>query len=663
MFENAIAQLKAKGIDASDIWGSTAASGVGDSHEKQSGRKVEECDILDKHSPDITGYVVSAQRSSKIVGLVDVLLAVKSVEIPAECKHVWKLPSGAVAHAVLTKTKTGEKIAGPHVYADTCGFMTINGIVRISVKADKAGPKGTNLTPEHLPQSAEITLNGVVYNTSVSKTTGNVGVYGSARSIELPHAAVPRSAVERENKLFANIAAECPGVTLQTARAMLANLGYELEGNEVTEHMRSTLKEDAAAMKVALEHVAALKDHRVGVKCAWETPVLSGDALNSVSCVIKNLQGFCDGDNEVCDAASVRSLQQLFAFDTSAFHSIPVMSFGAEPNFYKEVGAFSTGIGPLTNALRIVPDIVKPHVGVVYETLFTPSAKALDRSDDDKKKRSIGAFSVDACAFTVSVRNGDSWDALLPKIDDGSSLVSKVFKISPKNGFFQNALGVYDCWGTQMVFHEIIKYAHALFFDSFPVAKAPCLTDRQPTLSDGNWGNANMTSNHIGVAGAVSRAGVRVTLDFIKKNVTDAGGVVVAKDNWQEIGQPNSNGGFQSPDPPKLETHGYWAINGVPDANLVSKIGRAASPKDDVEFYAVYEGCAGEIAENPELNKNASVGSDHIDAKFGGGKIALQDRIKEEVVVYAILVSKKNTSVGDKRAAESSDEEEPPLKK
>jgi hypothetical protein len=355
----------------------------------------------------------------------------------------------------------------------------------------------------------------------------------------------------------------------------------------------------------------------------------------------------------------VRSLQQLFAFDTSAFHSIPLVSFGAEPGFCKQVGAFTSGIGPLTNALTIVPDMVKPHVGVVSEAILKPSAKALERPDEDKKNRSIGAFSVDVGAFSVAVRSGgDEWNALVPKLDDGSSIVSKVFKISPKNGFFQNTLGIYDFWGTQMVFHELISYAHVMFFDSFPVAKAPCLTDRQPTLSDGNWGNANMTSNHIGVAGAVSRAGVRVTLDFIKKNVADAGGVVVAKDNWQEIGQPNANGGFLPPDPPKLEIHGYWAINGVPDANLVSKISRAASPKDDVEFYAVYEGCAGEVAESPELNKNASVGSDHIDAKFGGGKTALQDRIKEEVVVYAILVSKMEAHVGDKRAAaESSDEE------
>ncbi|MEK9577712.1 MAG: hypothetical protein VW008_00030, partial [Aquiluna sp.] len=135
----------------------------------------------------------------------------------------------------------------------------------------------------------------------------------------------------------------------------------------------------------------------------------------------------------------------------------------------------------------------------------------------------------------------------------------------------------------------------------------------------------------------------------------------------QEIGQPNSSGGFLPPDPPKLEIHGYWCINGVPDANLVSKISRAASPKDDVEFYAVYEGCATDVAENLELNKDASVGSDHIDGKFGGGKIALQDRIKEEVVLYAILVSKKEARVGEKRPVDvdSSDDEngEPVTKK
>ena len=108
-----------------------------------------------------------------------------------------------------------------------------------------------------------------------------------------------------------------------------------------------------------------------------------------------------------------------------------------------------------------------------------------------------------------------------------------------------------------------------------------------------------------------------------------------------------------------MEIHGYWAINGVPDANLVSKIGRAASPKDDVEFYAVYEGCASEVADNPDLNKDASAGSEHVKEKFVGGKVSLQDKIKEEVVVYAVLVSKQVPRVGDKRAmaADSSDEE------
>lgn len=655
MFAHAIEQLNVKKIDASDIWGDTAATGIGESHEKQSGRKVDDCDILDKYAPGVTGYVISAQRSSKVVGLLDVLIAVKEVDIPDGCKHVWKLPSGAIVHMVLTKIKTGEKIAGPHVYAETCGFMTINGITRISVKSDKTGPKGTNLAPEHLPMSSEITLNGVVYNTNVSKTTGNTGVYGSARSIELPRTHVPRSAVQRENTLFARIAAECPGVALQTARSMLAHIGYEVDGNEVTQYLRSTLNEDAAAMKTALEGVAELKGHRVGAKCAWETDVLSEEASNSVDAVIKNLAEFRDGEH-----SDTRSLQQLFAFDTTTFHSIPLVSFGAEPSFCKQVGAFTSGIGPLTNALTIVPNMVKPHVKLVSETLFMPSSKALDRSDEDKKTRSIGAFSVDACAFSVAVQNGESWSALLPKLQDGSSIVSKVFKISPKNGFFQNALGVYDYWGTQMVFHEVLSFAHAMFFDVFPVAKTPCANDRQPSVGDGNWGNANMTSNHIGIAGAVSRAGVRVSLEFVKETVTDAGGVVVAKDNWQQIGQANSNGGLQPPDPPKLETHGYWAINGVPDANLVSKISRAASPKDDIEFYAIYEGCASEVAENAELNNDALVGSEHVKARFTGN---IQDRVKEEVVLYAILVSKKEAVVGDKRTADSSDDEEPPSKK
>ena len=102
MFASIASKISDKSITASDIWGTTAASSIGQSREIKATRKFDDCDILDKYAPSVIGFVIKAQSSSKLTGVVDVTIAVKDVMIDPACKHVQKLPSGDIVQIITT---------------------------------------------------------------------------------------------------------------------------------------------------------------------------------------------------------------------------------------------------------------------------------------------------------------------------------------------------------------------------------------------------------------------------------------------------------------------------------------------------------------------------------------------------------------------------------
>jgi hypothetical protein len=642
-------------FDAAEAWGQTAASSLGISQEPRRGRKIDECDIIDKLAPALTGVVYSSHTSKFVPNLMNITIAVVSVDIPDGCPYVRRLPSGAVVQALATKVKSptpDTKLSTPHVIANECGIYNISGFVDVSVRTDKAGRAGLPLTSEDIPMSSKVTLHGVVFHTHVKPE--ETKIYGAARAIDLPHGTTPRSAAEREQLFVTQLVTNCPGVLQESTRATLSFMGYK-DSTEAHVELRSRFREDVTAVISMFRRMATdMKDHRVGLQTAWEQSVISSEASDSIEKALDALDGFLHGAND----SHVLSLHSLLPFDASTSQHIPTIAIGTTPSVLRALKTPDTGLGYITNVIRAEPSMISPDVHTVPDALLRPSAKTYERTDDQKRGQSIGAFSMDVSSFAVNVRtDGGEWAVMLPKLDDGPSMVPRKFTISQRVGFLagQSGFGVYDYYRTQMCFVELTAAASIMFFPTDnPTAKNACPTDRQPVVDDSEWGHGNREPyNYFGVPAAVKRAGVRISLDFIKTHATDEGGVVITKDKWQDIGQKNSNGGILPPDTPKLEINGYWAVNGVPDANFVSKISRAASPTDDVEFYAVYEGCGNDVAETAALNEDAVAGSEHVKLKFTGN-VPLQDRIKNDVVVYAILVSKKKgPHVGEKRAIES----------
>ena len=650
MFANLASKISDKSITAADIWGATAASSIGSSREIKSTRKVDDCDVLDKYAPSVKGYIVKAQRSTNLANNMDVTIAVSTVLIDPACKHVKKLPSGDVIAAITTKLKTTEIKAMPHVFADGTGIVSINGVIRVSINTKNAGPNETDLSVTHLPMATEVTLHKVAFHTSVSKVKGTIGVYGNAERIEISPVVISKSEVERDDLLFQKIATECPGVGLQSARGMMSHIGTHLQ------QLDNLLIQDAMELKAMFSNILeTLQTHKIGVQQTHEQPVLTEDAKTTMNGVVNNLSSFIAGN----EGDGIYSLHQMMAFDASTFQSVAIVGSGMMPAFAKAMEVFSNGLGCISTGICMYPNDVPSCVNVVGDALIVPSESMMARSEVDKKTKALTKFSIDVSAFSVAMRTGSAdppFAFFLPKLDSGEAVAPRTFKMSPK----KDKLGVYDFYRTQMVFNELIKYANVIMFAEFQPTPVPFLTDRQPAVKDSDWASANYTENVVGMAGAISRVGIRVDEAFVREYVVDENGMVECIPNWQQIGEENKDKtGFEPPKPPSLELHGMWAVNGVADQNYASRIKRAVNKDLEFRFYAVYEKCAEDVADSPNLNADPSAGAEHMKIKFADNVV---NAIKESVALYAVAFSCNFSSpsyrANKRRAVDASSDED-----
>lgn len=631
-------------ITAQDVWGATAVSGIGESYERQSTRKIDDSNIFEKSAPTIVGYVVSAQNSRNVSGMIDITCAVKSVEANPDAPHVWKLPSGTYAMPVMRKLKSSAKVAMPTVLADECGIMVINAMLTVSVNCAKNGPRQGELTVAHLPIGREITLSGVSFNGATSKS-GNFGVYGSAKGLEISTLAMPNSNVERESSLFEKLM-ECPGVCLQSVRAMFGSMGTLSSDSDVVCNIRNSIIEDATCLRDKFNTLTTtVKGHRVGLKESWEADALSDAALASINEAIANIDAMLADPEKT----PVRSIFQFFPLATLHNHSIPIISFGAEPSMMREVESFTHGIGPACVITKFVPGCIDKTVNVLEDAIIKPSPSMIERVRNSSKEQTApGAVSIDVAAFTMLCRNkfGDetsSWCHFLPTLDDGTTIVSRVIKIATRSGFFKDKLGVYDGERYLSAFIELCQYANQLYFVKTPISYEPCITDRPHMLPDDDWGGANYTNNYFGVAGAVSRVGVQVTKEFVLEYGVNKYGVVSVKDDYLQIGEKLADGtGVQPGNPPKLHLHGYCALNGVKGLNFQETIdGGVLDPKNDtIKFYAVFGGCSVAVAKDKVLNDDAEHGANWMTEHYKLKRDTLQDDVANDIVLYAVVVSR-----------------------
>lgn len=654
-------------IKAQDLWGATAASGIGESYERQSTRKVDDSNIFDKFAPKIKAYVVAAQNSRNVSGVIDITCAVKSVDIHPDAPHVWNLPSGACVMPVMRKLKSAAKVQMPTVLADECGIVVINGMITLSVNCGKNGPRQCDLTVAHLPVGCEITLSGTSFNGATSKS-GNFGVYGGAKVLEISTLPIPNSAVERESKLFEQLMG-CPGVCLQTVRSMFGTIGTLSSDSDVVSDIRQSIIDDATCLREKFHTLTAtLKGHRVGYKESWEADAISDAALDSVTEAIGNIDGMLA---DLDKTTPVRSIFQFFPLSTLQNHSIPIISFGAEPSMMHEVDGFTHGTGPSCIVTKFVPDGINADVNVLEDAIIKPSPSTLERIRKSSKDQQSapGAVSVDVAAFAMVCRNkraaadsnnSNAWNYFWPTLEDGTTIVSRVIKIATRTGFFKDKLGVYDGNRYLNAFVELCQYANQLYFVKTPISYEPCITDRPHVLPDDDWGGANYTNNYFGVAGAVSRVGVQVTKSFVLEYGVNKYGVVSVKEDYLQIGEKLADGtGVMPGNPPKLHIHGYCALNGVKGLNFQETVdGGVVDPKKDtIRFYAVFGGCAAAVAIDKALNDDAEYGAEWMTTGYKLKHDSLHDDVANEIVLYAVVVSRDDDVDGASAAADASSAE------
>ena len=143
---------------------------------------------------------------------------------------------------------------------------------------------------------------------------------------------------------------------------------------------------------------------------------------------------------------------------------------------------------------------------------------------------------------------------------------------------------------------------------------------RQLPTADG-WTNKNAT-NIMDVATAIEDVGVQLTKEFVEQHALDAEGCFLTPEpNLQYV--VHQDGKPIPPSPPKLNVHGYcclWArrhdderLRNIPEGSNTAKI------------YAIYEGCAKDIIEDPQnpdkgkkLNTDPNAGDTFLLAKFEG---------------------------------------------
>lgn len=624
-------------------------AGLGDGRQAPNSRAPDKTNVLDLALPTINGVVLDV-HNGKIVGRLDVIIAVTKVTMSASACHVLRLPSGAYVQIGVSKWENPvlEMIASPRLFAEQCFAIELDGILCISVPTKNAtlGSRqlDTPLEVHHLQVGSKIEIPKVSFDYRISKKTGMPYVLGSGAPPTVEQADMQPFVTDRINTMFNILGSECVGFQRQLCRnlARLTNCPHS--------ELVSSAKDDAIALAEHIQNMVNLyNDHLAVIDENRSVTLMSEAAKQSMEDAIRALQTFGASGTEV-------DFHHVFPFDGRKKHIVPLVQYSMSPSFNTEsLNREANGIG--INACKLTmlgDDVASDKLSFSAETLLCTSVNNSTRSESDKRTKSIGAICVDAQAINLCIRGKEGWSCHIPVLGNGVAICAKQLLYSANKGHqcdIKNLIGFYDFYKLPMVVESIIKYANVLFFTteydqvatSAGFGNIP--SSMQPALpSDfGGYGFGDETcKNIIDVATALKTVGILLSKKFVTDNVLFEDGItVVTQEPYQQYGESKDSKGFAPPAPPKLETDGYCPINSIAETNFFSKVRKTPEGCGVVEYYAIFDGC-GELKDHNGANKNEEYGEtalcNFLKKKHEG--LELKEAIKESVAIFAVAIKK-----------------------
>lgn len=611
--------------------------------------------VIDNSLPTIEGYVldVSPSRSEKVKD-INFTVAVTNVGFKPDSPHVLKLPNtGAVVQLSTSRwsNPTNEKCSIPHFFGKVPHFVELDGIISLSVKPAKNGPLGSELKLNSYPIGTKLELGNVIFETKRPKDFW--ACYGSAATISLVKEAPPVH--ERVGKTIENALNESQGLQRQMAHS------YARLSVETIASMTADVQADAIVLADAYENKLvefAEKAIVAGEKDPVNLPLVEDGGDEAIRAAVGKLRSFV-GEN-------LLDLHDLFdpdglcwtGFSGARKLMAPIVQRGVPPQIDQAcMRRAETGFGAQTFGVTQFPDDNTYPAGtkLLAEMVLAPAPEKVAA----EKTKNIGAFAIDCVATNIVTKDADGeWVPIRPKLQNGTSLATKQFLLSAKAGKtadIKNLLGVYDFKRNPEVFHTLVPYMSTIFMPNKLAPSAAPYPDVQPQ-QEADWG---FGFRHLfDFAGAIQTVGIAVSEAWIDSYVLDDDDETAQTlAEWQQYAEQGADGKPLHPQQPKLGTHGYVCLNGVPDTNVKKLFKKVQLPTGTtLKCFAVFAGCD-KVKDHYKANTNPEIGEQAIKSHFKTfDDDGLIDVVKKEVAVYAVVVANPKRKRDDE-AASSSDTE------
>ena len=633
MFRAKLARMREeKGDDASfDLNYGDAAASLGSARSAPRAKKTYVENLVDTHLPSISGVVLDV--SPGMFNKSNVTLGVTGIHIPVGSRHVVELPnSKTVVQLGIGRWANPEnkKVAIPHYFDKVPHLVELDGIVTVEVADGKNGPLGSDLRPGSYPLGAKVMVSNIVFELKKSGK-GYFGAWGQGSAVtQLEEAAsIPGRVGSAIDALIAGSA----------GLHRLAGHGFARMASEPI--FAEDVKKDAAFLADVYEKIVEdFRDAIVKADEGVELPMVedAGSILAKVA-ALREFKG-----------TSLVELHDVFdpdrasktAFSGSTKVITPVFQMGMSPAEAVATQRDKQGVGGigfgLTCSTAGESDAYWGEKLVLAEAILKPNEKKINYDPTG----SIRALAFDTSTVNICTKGDGGWKIHTPKLANGkTALAVKQLQISASKGKqfdVKNLLGVYDFGRMPGIFNTLIPYASVFF----PIAKtAPVSGKASPIenpMLEGDWAAGTPL---IDFYGAIKNVGVALSekfvIDFAWDEMDECAKVPDEPIGYSEYEADGKT--VLEPKPPKLATNGYLPLNTVSEMNFKPKLKTdKLAPGQSIVFRAVFKGCD-ELTKKSSVNTDPAAGEAALKDHFQTADVAeLSEKLRKEVVVYALLV-------------------------
>lgn len=597
-------------------------------------------DVFNHALPTLIGTVIEAKNhpSEKMKGQVVITAQIEKFTAPdTPFQIAYNLPSGVgvmMALSKLTSSAPGmDKVAKPHVCPDKFAISPITGIVNFTIRASKNGRNGTDLRPDDLPTGTPIEV--LRYVAEVKQTASGSTVYASADSISILSIKPPFVTTRAGNaidKCFDNAAVH---------REAAVNI-MRGTGDGANPVLMAWLKEDAEFLKPKLLDLhQVLVGRKVGLGKPFESLAMSDEASAAINAAIEQMASL----EQVSDASELNLMaadliEWLSKVDVSTQRYAPFLQTTATPFEKVFLECASKGIGPMAQQhLLNIKNGVEVKGNFFTEALFESGKTASDKS--------VGAMEYNVSSVSISMKHPKTgeWTGFTPKLKDGTAVcVGQLLQSAKKTAAPQ--LGVFDFYRLPMAGREIVPHMPMLVvLKRMPLNNTRVAdTDVQP-LVGGDWGVEYILDYPTGIL----QAGIALSKGFVQEKLCDDGEVkVMASKELFGYTDVDASGEPKPPSRPRFVETGFNALNTNEEVRIMKYIDGSNNPRgtEKVNFMAIYEGVANDVADDPTLSMNTAKGDAMIEKKMAEDKTFAT----KKMVLYAIATEPEHKEEDEPKA-------------